>query len=43
MRYKVAAIGLPGTLSGGIYGNLMKNVSRLTQPGDYYAGGLDYG
>jgi hypothetical protein len=21
----------------------MKNVSRLTQPGDYYAGGLDYG
>lgn len=42
-RYEWAALGMPGVESGGVYGNLMRRVSRILQPYSAVSAGLDYG
>ena len=42
-EWKIISIGLPGVPSGGVYANLLKHISRLTQPGDIYSCGIDFG
>jgi len=42
-RYEWAAIGMPGVESGGVYGHLLRHVSRILQPYTVISGGLDYG
>lgn len=42
-RARVESFGLPGSLSGSIYGDYLNDISGLLQPSSFFVGGLDYG
>jgi len=41
--YDIVGIGLPGVPKGGVYAHLLRFISRLTQEGNIYTAGLDWG